>query len=438
MLREQNSFLQLSTMFMSEPLQQLSLLASSLDKISLARKLLKQNNTPENQALLKQAKLEATNAITAVAFDMMLLALIAQAFKWIKGQDDEETFLEGITTELTANFIGMFPFIKDVYSLLEGYDVTNMAYTGLTNIVNGVKEMWNIVDLMASGEQYTDAQITSKLRKVLIGISQTFGIPLRNLETYTKGIIEKFAPALIYKYDSIFNNSSLSYTSDLNKAIENGDDKLADTIIDIMLNEKSVQVEDEKTRLKLRELYEQGLNVFPRSVSSKIIHDSESIELTKKQRERFVEIYSKSNDKISSLIGSKGFDDMPAVVQASSIKYIYDYYYQEALKDLLGVDSDEKKYLFAQAIDIVKLAKIVAQASQLTSDEEDGKVVAGSKKAKVVALINSSNLTAVQKYMLMGYFGYKNTKGETQVKLYIQSLKLTKTEKETLFKMSGY
>lgn len=48
------------------------------------------------------------------------------------------------------------------------------------------------------------------------------------------------------------------------------------------------------------------------------------------------------------------------------------------------------------------------------------------------------NLTATQKYMLMGYLGYKNVNGERQVKTYIQSLKLTKTEKETLFEMCGY
>ena len=439
-LREQNSFLQLSTMFMSEPLQQLSLLASSIDKIYVAKQLIKQNNSQENQDLLKQAKLEAKTAITAVTLDMVLLTLIAQAFKWIKGQDDEEDVLTSMTQEFTSNFIGMFPFIKDLYTMYQGYDVTNMAYTGLTNIYNAFSEMYNIVDLVATGKQYTDTEIRGKLRKVLLGLSQTFGIPLRNLETYTKGFIEKISPSAVYKYESLFYNNSMSnYSKELKKAIENDDDALADTIINVMLADEKVEVKDEKIRATMRELFEEGLDVFPRSVSETIIHDGESITLTKRQYENFKQIYSQANDKVSSLINTKGFEDSPSVVKAKSIKYIYDYYYEEALKDLLGIDSDAKKYLFAQAIDITKLAMIVSQVSQIEADvDKNGKAISGSRKEKIIALLNSMNLTAVQKYMLMGYFGYKNTNGERQVKTYIQSLKLTKTEKETLLSMCGY
>lgn len=439
-LRTQNSFLQLSTMFMSEPLQQLSLLASSLDKIYVAKKLLKQNDTPENRALLKQAKTEARTAITAVTVDMILLTLIAQAFKWVKGQDDEEKVMDSMIDEFTGNFVGMFPFIKDLYTLYQGYDVTNMAYTGLTNIYNAFKETYNIVDLIASGEQYSPTEIKSKLRKALMGITQTFGIPLRNLETYTKGIVEKFSPSYIYRYESMFyNNSMSSYTKELNKAIENGDDKLADTIIDVMLADEKVEVKDKKVRETMKTLFEEGLDVFPRSVGKTIIYDGESIELTKRQHDNFVRIYSQANEKVSSLINSKGFEDTTSTIKAKSIKFIYDHYYEEAIKDLLGIDSDAKKYLFAQAIDIVTLSKIVSQASQIEADtDKNGKTVLGSKKSKITQLINSANLTAVQKYMLMGYFGYKNTNGERQVKLYIESLKLTKTEKQSLLKMSGY
>lgn len=438
-LREQNSFLQLSTMFMSEPLQQLSLLASSIDKIYVAKQRLKLHNNAENQALLKQAKAEARTAITAVMVDAILLALIAQAFKWVKGQDDEETTLEGITNELKANFIGMIPFLKDVYSLIEGYDVTNMAYTGLTNVVNGMKEMYNIVDLVVSGEKYADTEIRGKIRKTLIGLSQTFGIPLRNLETYTKGIIEKFAPSFVYMWEDKLDMNYGSYKTDLTNAIESDNDELADTIIELMLEDRGAKIDDEATITVFRDLYKEGFDVFPRNVGDTIVHDNESIKLTKRQYEKFKKIYGQSNDQISSLINSKSFTDAPSVVKAKSIKYIYDYYYEEALKDLLGIDSDEKKYLFAQAIDITQLAMIVAQVSQVVADtDKSGKTISGSRKAKITSLINSMKLTATQKYMLMGYFGYKNANGERQVKTYIQSLKLTKTEKETLFEMCGY
>ena len=211
------------------------------------------------------------------------------------------------------------------------------------------------------------------------------------------------------------------------------------TIVGIMLNERVGDVTDSKTQTTLKDLLKEGYSVLPKSISNSITYDGETIELTKRQQERFRSIYSKSADSISSLIESKGFAQAGSEVRAKSIKYIYDYYYSEALKDLLGVDSDNKRYLFAQAIDIEKLALVVSQVALLESDKDkDGKTISGSKKTKITQIVNSMKLSAVQKYMLMGYFGYKNVNGERQVKSYIQSLKLTKTEKETLFKMCGY
>ena len=114
-------------------------------------------------------------------------------------------------------------------------------------------------------------------------------------------------------------------------------------------------------------------------------------------------------------------------------------YYNLALEDLLGVDLENKNLLFAEAIEIEKLAIIIASARELSADaDKNGKIISGSKKAKVQAYINSLQLSAVQKYMIMGYLGYSNEKGKNQVKAYIQRLHLSKAQKEQLFTYSGY
>jgi hypothetical protein len=442
-LREQNSFLQLSTMFMSEPLQQFSLLASSVDKIRVARKLLKSadaDTRAEAEALLKQAKTEARHAITAVTVDSILLVLIAQAFKWLKGKEDDDK-VKGIIGDFTENFIGMFPFARDIYTLYQGYDITNMGYTGLTNTYNAMKEMYNVIDLLASGNKYDDSEIYGKLRKALLGISQTIGIPLRNLETYTKGIIEKFSPSAIYKYENFFyNQTSSGYSKELTDAISKGDDKLADTILDIMLEEEKVAVKDDNVRKSLKELYEQGFtNVLPKSVDKKITYDGEEITLTNKQYKQFQNVYGGANDNVKTLINSKLYKESTPEVQAKSIKFIYDYYYNLAVEDLLGVELETKTMLFAKAINIEELAIIIQNAKIISADlDKKGNVINGTKKKKIQAYINSLRLTSAQKYMIMGYLGYSNSTGEAKVKSYIQTLKLTKAQKETLFSMSGY
>ena len=40
--------------------------------------------------------------------------------------------------------------------------------------------------------------------------------------------------------------------------------------------------------------------------------------------------------------------------------------------------------------------------------------------------------------MIAGFLGYKNVKGEAQVKSYINTLKLTNQEKSSLLEYSGY
>lgn len=444
-LREQSSFLQLSTMFMSEPFQQFSLLTSAIDKIAVARKMIKSTDTAiqaEGRELMKVAKAESTRAIAAVFVDTIILTLIAQAFRWIKGTDDEdEDVVQTILQDFAENYIGMIPFAKDIYSVLQGYDVTNMAYSGLTNIANGLKESWNIIDLLASGKSYDEAQINGKIRKTLLGISQTFGIPLRNLETYSKGIIEKFAPEAVYKYDKFFyDGTTSSYAKELNEALVAGDDKMADTILDLFLTEEKIPVKDATLRNTLKELYAQGFNVLPRSVGKSITYDGEQYSLTQSQRKRFREVYQEANEVVKNLTNKTQFKDAEVEIQAKAIEEIYNYYYKLAVEDLLGVEVvSEKDRLFYKVFNLEDLVLIIKQARALVSDkDEDGKTISGSKKRKIQAFINRLKLTAAQKYMIMGYLGYKNSVGLNKVKVYIQSQRLSKAEKEALLEYSGY
>ena len=445
-LREQNSFLQLSTMFMSEPLQQFSLLTSAVDKIRVAKLQLKQvtdaQSIAEAKELLKTAKMEAAHAISTVVVDTIILTLIAQAFRWLKGNgDDEEDKVQSIIQDFAENYIGMLPFVKDVYSYLQGYDVTNFATSGLTNIGQALKEMYNVVDLLASGKAYDQAEINGKLRKVLLGITQMTGIPLRNLETYCKGIIGKFSPEGVYKYEKFFyDGTTSSYMKELTKAIEDGDDNLADTILDSFLTEEKIPVKDKALRDTLKELYTQGYSVFPRTVGKTITINGEKIALTNSQRARFREVYQDANNVIRTLVNSSQYKKVSAEIQAKSINAIYDYYYDLAMEDLTGEDVvSEKDRLFYTAIPIEELVLIIQQARAIESDKDkNGKTVAGSKKKKVQAFVAKQNLTAAEKYLVMGYLGYKNAVGENKVKSYIQRLNLTKSEKEALLKYCGY
>lgn len=439
-LREQDSFTQLLTMFMSEPLQQFSLISSSVEKLKVTRNLAENADDAhkaEYEKLFEEAKKGAAHALSAVFIDTVILTLIAQLFKWIKGKEDEDK-VSGILGDFVENYVGMFPIIKDVYGyIVNGYDMTNMAYTGLTNIADGLTAMYSLIDLAVSGDAYDERQVRQKGRKILLGISQTFGIPLRNLETYMIGIIEKFSPSTGIKYDDLFYSESASvYTDKLMKAVDNGNDRLADSILDIMLDEGST---DKSLRTEMRKLLGDGMDVLPRSVGETVTYNGESVTLTKKQKSRFSALYSVAGDRAAKLVKTSLYRKADGGVKSAAIKFIYDTYYNLALQDMVGEELESKNVLFAEAMDIEQLAIIVAYARSLEADtDRTGKPIAGSKKAKIERYIQSLGISAAEKYMMMGYLGYKCTNGASVVKGYINRLNLTKAEKERLYEYCGY
>ncbi|MDD4988573.1 MAG: hypothetical protein PHS68_06740, partial [Candidatus Izemoplasmatales bacterium] len=408
-LRTNSSLLRLSTMFMSEPLQMFSQLFGAIDRRRVAKELKKRAVTPEEHAnadrLLVEANKNMKFAFTSITVDLVLLTLIAQAFMWIKGKDDEEEFAVGFGKELLANFIGMFPFLRDAYSIIEGYDVTNMAYTGLTNITNAGKEIFTTVSDAVQGKYQSGQEISAGIRKTIIGLSQTFGIPIRNIESYVKGIVEKVSPSAGETYESWFwKKSDAEYQKVLDEALEKGNDRLADTVIDLILK-KRLTVDNDTVTKELKRLYKTGQQVAPPIVQPMITHNGESIELSARDYKQFVGVYSQANKEAETLIRSPAYRVLSDTVKADAVKLVYDYFYNLAKSELVGEST--ARYIDLTGIPTYKLAIILAQTKNLTADkDEQGKSISGSKKYKVERALVGLYLTQAQKNKVMEYLGY--------------------------------
>lgn len=103
-------------------------------------------------------------------------------------------------------------------------------------------------------------------------------------------------------------------------------------------------------------------------MGEKITYNGEEINLTSGQRKQFKQVYSVANKAVASLVKLSQYESASDEVKAKAIKYIYNVYYNLALQDLLGEDLETKTVLFAEAIDVEKLAIIVATANSLTAD----------------------------------------------------------------------
>lgn len=433
-MRSGSEMMKTLTMFTADSMKVFGRVVDSLGEVAVLKHKIQATTDADTkaqlQAQLKQANKRARKSITALASAAIFMALVAQAFRWLYGKDDDddENAIATMAVDAVGNLMGGLPLIKDLYAkLTEGYELQNYSYSAINDLF----------DAFAGIVNFSEGKPAKKVKDIVFSVGQLFGIPTRNLYNILYGLTKRLSPTTAYEIDNVFYNKN--YSSDLKKAIENDDEDMIATIAGLMLDERVGDIESESARKELNRLVSSGYEVLPRSVNNSITYNGEETALTDRQREQFKKVYSGANSELASLVTSKAYTSASDEVKAKAVNFVYDIYYNLAIEDLLGVDLETKNILFAKAVDISSLAIIVATARNFEADtDRRGNVISGSKKAKVQGYINSLGLRAAQKYMIMGYLGYSNKNGERQVRSYIQTLRLSKTEKEKLFEYSGY
>ena len=387
---------------------------------------------------IKQANKNVRKGVTALITSSIFMALIAQFFRFLYNKDDEEdNIVQNMTVDAVGNLLGGLPIIKDVYArLTEGYELDSYAYSTINNLMDSAVGIIDAVEGIISGT--VDPKDTAKnVRNVLYSAGQLFGIPVRNMYNAGYGLTKRFSPSAAYNIDNLFYNQA--YSSDLAKAIEAEDDDMIATIAGIMLNENVGQVTSSAVRNELNRLITAKYDVLPRNAGKTVSYNGETVDLNNSQQQKFKRIYSEANEAVAELVQLKQYTEAQDEIKAKAVKFVYNTYYELALEKVLNAELDDKAVLFAKAMDVDKLAIILMTARSITADKDkEGKSISGTRKAKLQAYINSLKLSAAEKYMLMGYLGYSNKNGSSQVKAYIQGLQLSKTQKEQLYAYSGY
>lgn len=441
-MRSGSEFMRTITMFSADSMKVIGRVVDSIGELSALKskkKILTDANEIANiDKQIKQATKKVAKSTASLITSAVFMALVAQLFRTLYNKDDEEdNVVANMATDAIGNLFGGLPIFKDIYSrLVEGYDIDGYAYSAINDMLDSADNIFKMCGDIVSGE-VTSQEVAKNIKNMVYSAGQIFGLPARNVYNVAYGLTKRVSPSTAYKIDTAFYNKK--YTSDLNKAIARGDDDMIATIVELMTDERVGDIGDSAVSKELNSLVTKGFDVIPRSVGEKITYNGEEINLTSGQRKQFKQVYSVANKAVASLVKLSQYESASDEVKAKAIKYIYNVYYNLALQDLLGEDLETKTVLFAEAIDVEKLAIIVATANSLTADlDKKGNAISGTRKRKIQAYVNSLKLSAAQKYMVMGYLGFSNLKGEMQVKAYINRLNLTKSEKEKLLKYSGY
>jgi hypothetical protein len=140
----------------------------------------------------------AGKTVAAVISSVVINGLVSSLVYAFRDDDEEKTFIEkylsSATTEVLdgINPLTYIPYVKDAYSLFQGYDVerTDMAIIG--DVVDAIEDFYNVLDPeayedMSGGE--IAMHIYENAKPLLTSICDMFGLPVGNILRDAEAII---------------------------------------------------------------------------------------------------------------------------------------------------------------------------------------------------------------------------------------------------------
>lgn len=440
LMRSGNELIKSIVMFSSDAMKQFSTLIQSLNKIKFIKQKIKLGKG-DKVALEKQlsaARKEARGAFASVGVSSAMYVLMGMLVNYglfAKEPEDDESYIEIFLKNFGGSVTGMIPVVRDLYSFfVEGYELDNFAYETVNGLSEAVKNIGTLMERAGSGERVSEQEWMLAMRKFIYAAGQITGIPTRNLYNQIYGLIKRVSPSAAYDINSMFYGAS---TKDLDKAIEKGDTALSTTIAEQLLSDKGIDASREVASA-FSDLYSKGYSM-PKGIPESITYNEEEISLNAKQQGIVIDAYSEAANKAEGLINSADWASLSDDAKANALKLLFNYYYYYGINKATGAYADNRTLLLGSAIDITKIASAYGKIAELTADtDKKGNVISGTKKAKVQRLVNSLRLSAAQKYILMGFLGYKNSNGESSVTSYIRNIGISQDMQTALFEMSGY
>lgn len=443
MQRSSNALAKMYSMFNSDGFKYISRLYEAAKRASAYKYLNKTNPGTISQQKVRSAHVFMAKTATAIIMSNLVYVLMGQLMKFAlnKDREDEEgneiSFWQDLGMDFASSMVGMIPIVRDIYSLVvEGYDVKDNATEGIMNLAESIKGVIESSMTMIKGDVWDSTDIAKPLKSLIDAIGQVTGIPTRNVYNYVYGFTKRFSPSTAYEWNSIFYNNG--YTKDLKKAMQKDDVDLQKTIIGLMLKDDGMTDTSEQVNNRLRELYAQGYTVLPRTVKDTLNYNGETYSLSKKQQTAFKATYGQANNEVEKLIQSRSFSTLSAEIQARAIKWIYDYYYENAVFETVGEEADSKNQLFGEVMDISRFAMTIAACKSVESKvDKKGNVIAGSKKQAILQLLRKLSLSNNEILMILAYLGYSIEGNEQAIKNFIGRIGLTRSQQKSLLKYCG-
>lgn len=168
LMRSKDTGVKMATAFMAEPTTSLNMIAYSL----LAAK----RSGKEGRAF-------ARRQIGSVIASMILNSILVSVVYAARDDDDDKTYTEKYLGSLAGsltdavNPLSMIPFVRDIVSIVQGYDVERSDMAVISDLYNGWQSLFK-----------DNVSAYDKVQKFAGSIANLFGIPLKNIMRDVKSL----------------------------------------------------------------------------------------------------------------------------------------------------------------------------------------------------------------------------------------------------------
>ena len=228
-MRSKNDITKMATAFMGEPTTSFNMMYNAVLQA-------KRGSISKGKAI----------GVVGATISSIVLAAVAKSFIYALRDDDEdesyaEKYLASLADSLASDLFipNMIPFVKDITSMLQGWDVerTDMAI---------FKDIKDAVDGLDSSTKST----YRKVEDILGAVAALFGIPLGNVMRTGREIYNAIANIFDDNYlepgdvgDAVFGETTVS---DVNEALEKGNTEKAKNLVNKIIEDKMKSGKTEK------------------------------------------------------------------------------------------------------------------------------------------------------------------------------------------------
>lgn len=373
-----------------------------------------------------------------------LTALLSKLWRKLQGKDEPEDKVKGYIEDLfnyefdpvldtiydtLAEQLTIIPLVGSVWENIRGgYETTGYIYDMVNTGIDTVGAMGDLFLNVVDGKEI---HWGSRLNSIFDGLGMLNGIPTRNMRNIMN--------ACVNVYSMISGDTSLKYTvdswqykpnyvDDLNAAIDAGDERLAETVADMLMVDRVGSSVGSEAAGEIVSLYASGeTGVLPSKIGNKItvsINDeSREIELTAAEQRELRAEYGKATSAVRRMVSTSAYSRLTTSERAVAVRDMNRLYMDRAKAKLHGADMTTAVAMTC----LMSEGKYICAYAHIKAIKADKSIK--NKATQIKRWLRSQGLSVAEQRAILYASGYRSEENLAAVKRLLRSASLSAKEK---------